>query len=242
MPAVRIDRREGLVVGAAGALGAALLEQALGCGGFARIAALVTRPLDTAHGDFVALPFDGLDRPLARPYDTAWVVFDRERRANGREAPFHRPQPETLPALARWLHDGGVRRLLVVLPHAPGLLPAALRHGLASLDEQAVAALGFEQVVFMRSAQAGPVGAPQGWPHRVARWMLSQLRWMIATRDQAVRPDSVAAFAVQLALALPQARPGARVVPPELVWQAAQRGDVGALARDWLGVAVDASR
>ena len=50
----------------------------------------------------------------------------------------------------------------------------------------------------------------------------------------------VAAYyeAVQLehsvAQCLADAPPGTRVVPPEVVWQAAQPGDVGALAQAWL--------
>lgn len=228
---------EALVLGAGGALGSALLERAIGCGRYGRVGALVTRPMDASLSGFVALPFAGLAAPppLREPA-TAWIVFDRERAANGREAAFFRPQPDQLIGLARWLFDGGVRRLLVVMPHAPGLLPQALRGGLASLDEQAVAALGFRQLLLLRSAQAAPADAAAAWPQRVARWVLSQLRWMIATAELPVRNDRVAAFAVQLALALDAAPAGARVVPPELLWQSAQIDEAAlpALARDWL--------
>ena len=226
--------RHGLVVGAAGALGSALLECALG-GGFASVRALVTLPMGAALRSFEALPFDGaFERPLEPGIDTAWIVFDRERHANGREDAFYRPQPESLLALARWLHDGGVRRLIVVLPHAPGLLPQALQRGLASLDEHGVAALGFEHLVIVRSAQNATADRGAAWPHRIARLMLAQLRWMIPQREQPVRAAKVAAFAVQIALALEHAVPGTRIVAPELLWQAAQSEDPAALALDWL--------
>ena len=53
-------------------------------------------------------------------------------------------------------------------------------------------------------------------------------------RDAPVRVLKVAQFAAALAARLPQAPPGTRVVPPELVWDAAQAADIAAFAADWL--------
>jgi len=150
---------------------------------------------------------------------------------------FARPEPQALPRLGAALHAAGARRLIVVLPHAPALLPQALKVGLASLDEQALAALGFEHLVFVRSAQrAGRAGADAVRPalQRVADALLAQLHWMVPLREQPVRADKVAAFVAALARALPEAAPGTRVAPPELVWQAAQPGDLDALVACWL--------
>jgi len=225
---------DALVVGAAGALGAAVLEHALGCGGFAHVRALVTQPLASTVRGFGALGFDGFDRAPPALGATAWIVFDRERRANGREDAYFRPDPATLAPLARWLRAGGVRRLVVVLPHAPGLLPKALEHGLASLDEQALAAIGFEHLVIVRPAQDAAARGVGSWLQRLALGVLAQLRWMVPQRDLPVRPASVAAFAVRVAMELPQATPGTRVAPPALVWQASQPGDPIGLVRGWL--------
>jgi hypothetical protein len=112
----------------------------------------------------------------------------------------------------------------------------ALQRGLASLDEAAVAALGFEQLVFMRMPQAGASGEALDVPRRLARWMLSQLRWMIPQHEQPVRADTVARVAAALALQLPQGAAGTRVVPSELLWQAAQQRDVAAAVARWLAV------
>jgi hypothetical protein len=127
-----------------------------------------------------------------------------------------------------------VRRLVVVLPHASASLPDALKRGLANLDEHAVATLGFEHLVFVRSAQppAGSTGASA--PQRVADWVLSQLQLMVPQRDKPVRATKVAQFVAQLAAQLPAAPGGTRVVPPELVWEAAQSRDVAGVAGDWL--------
>ena len=49
-----------------------------------------------------------------------------------------------------------------------------------------------------------------------------------------MRAAKVAQFVVELASQLPQAAPGTRVAPPELVLQAAQLADPSALVQAWL--------
>ena len=155
-----------LVVGGGGVLGAALLARALACGRFHRVQALVAKELASALRGFEPLPQAALGAPLRA--GTAFIVFERARRNNGRDEAFVQPQPQQLAPLATQLHAGGVRRLLVLVPHAPALLPQALQSGLASLDEAHVAALGFEHVLLLRAAQSAagtPVG---GWARRAA--------------------------------------------------------------------------
>ena len=150
-----------------------------------------------------------------------------------------RPTPQALPALATRLLASGVRRLVVVVPHRAALLPLALQQGLATLDEAAVAALGFEQLVLMRMAQAGlalnatGAGRPSA-PQRLAGWMLSQLNWMVPPSEQAVRAATVARVAAALALQLADAAPATRVLPAQLLWHAAQQRDVHATVQAWL--------
>jgi hypothetical protein len=114
------------------------------------------------------------------------------------------------------------------------MLPDALKRGLATLDEHAVAALGFDHLVFVRTAQAPAAVKAASVPQRVADWVLSQLQLMIPQRDRPVRAQKVAQFVVQLAVQLPGSVHGTRVVPPELVWEAGQSKDVATVARDWL--------
>jgi hypothetical protein len=228
--------RVALLAGAGGPLGSAVLEQALASAGFVRVQVLVTGPVATGMRGFEARRVDEL-APAARPGaapDTGIVVFDRPRDVHGREAAFLRPQPGELPALARRFRAAGVRRLVVVLPHAPALLPAALKHGLATLDEHAVAALDFEQVVFVRSAQAPVQAAAGSWLQRLAHVVLAQLQWMIPTQEQPVRAARLAVVVAQIARRLPHAPPGTRVMPPELVWQAAHDDDPGPRVEAWL--------
>lgn len=219
-----------LVVGGGGVLGSAVLAGALGCGHFARVQALVARELASTLRGFE--PVASLHGPLRA--DTALIAFERARRSNGRDDAFVQPQPDQLAELAAQLHAGGVRRLLVVVPHAPALLPEALKHGLATLDEGRVAALGFEQLLFLRAAQSGGGAAGRGWPQRMAAGWLAQMSWMVPQREQPVRTQRLAELLVELSWRVAEAAPATRVLPPELLWQAAQAESAGPLLAAWL--------
>jgi hypothetical protein len=244
-PRVAAARRPTVVVaGGGGTLGAELLEQLLGSRAFAHVRVLVTQDfsatvqgLEPLHVD--ALGTHGADADAGPLADIAVVVFDRARHANGRDAAFLRPAPEALPTLARRLREAGVTDFVVVLPHNAALLPQALKAGLANLDEQSVAALGFEHIVFMRSAQAPGDESGSAGLQRLADLVLAQLRLMTPPALQPARAKKVAQLAVALARALPGSAPGTRVMAPEQVWHAAQVPDADAFARAWLaGVAL----
>lgn len=213
-----------LVVGAGGALGSAVLAEALVPGRFAEVQALVAEELTSVVRGFVPVRAGALlqaELPAA-----AVLVFERRRHSNGRDDAFVAPEPHELLPLARALQAGGVQRLVVVVPHAPALLPQALAQGFASLDEGAVAALGFSHLVFLRAAQSAP-GAQQRGLKRFAAWWLSQLAWMVPQRQQALRAVALARCVAGLLRALPQLPAGTRVIAPETLWQWTQ-GEAGA--------------
>lgn len=229
-----------LVLGAGGTLGAALLAQALVAGRFQRVRAAICGPLTSA--------VRGLDPWTARgPQDTqsgleaelAFIVFERGRAANGRDDSFLTPAPADLLAWARTLRGLGATRLLVVLPHSPSLLPKALEQGFGSLAEAAVAALGWQHLVFVKPSRPAAEGGgqearPASGLQRFAHWWLSQLSWMVPQQEQPLRAAQLAGLVVQLARLLPQAPPGIRVVPQALLWRASRLSDPQAELRDWL--------
>ena len=231
--------RTALVAGGGGALGSAVLEALLAGRRFATVRVLATRPLSTAMHGLEPIIHDEALAATAQPLpatiaDTALIVFDRERHANGRELAFLRPAPDGLTRLAAWLHQRGVRALVVVLPHSFATLPDALKAGLANLDEHAVAAMGFEQLVFVRAAQAPADARATQWLQRLADAMLAQMQIMVASTHQPVRAVKVAQFVAELAAQLGYSAAGTRVAPPELVWQAAQMRDPAPLVQAWL--------
>lgn len=225
-----------LILGGAGPLGAAVLE--------ALIAHRGDGVVHVATVDALSVGLRGLHELRLAGDPAAWppapatravVVFDQARFSNGREEAFWVPDPGALVAVGRWLRDSGVGTLVLVMPHAPASLPDALKQGLANLDEEALAMLGFEHLVFVRSAQR-PSGAAQGSRlQRLAHWMLAQLQMMVPARERPVRPVRVAALVRGILAQLPTARPGTRVMRPELVWQSAQLDEVDHLVRRWLG-------
>jgi hypothetical protein len=164
------------------------------------------------------------------PADTAVVLFEPPRLFYDRERALWTPAPGQLLPLARWLRGCGVTTLAVVLPHAQGRLPEALKRGLAGLDEHGVAALGFERLLFIRSAQKPDGQRAPGVLPRLAHWMLSVVRFMVPTSEQPVRAAKVAEL---LGVALQVAPPGIHVAAPELVWRASQ-GGLREVALAWL--------
>lgn len=222
-----------LIAGATGTLGNEAVRCLVGSSAFGATRVLATEPITQGMRGVEAAVVPSADPGQWPPVaaDVAVVLFDPPRLFHDRERALWTPAPEQLVALARWLRAGGVRTLAIVLPHAPGRLPEALKRGLASLDEQAVAGLGFERLLILRSAQKPAPAAHGNVLRGLAHWMLSVFRYMVPSSEQPVRAVKVAQL---LALALRLAPPGIHVAAPEVVWQASQ-GDMERVARHWLG-------
>ncbi|MDM0033052.1 hypothetical protein QTI33_13030 [Variovorax sp. J22P271] len=221
-----------LIAGATGVLGHELVRRLAGRHRFDHTYVLAREPIrDGLPGvETVQVP----DLPMAQwppvAAGTALVLFEPPRLFYDRERALWTPEPAQLPALAGWLRSCGVQTLAVVLPHDQGRLPEALKRGLASLDEQAVVALGFERVLLVRSAQK-PVARRLAHPgERLAAWMLSITRFMVPPSEQPARASKVAEL-VDVALAL--APPGVHVAAPDLVWRATQ-GELRAVVQGWV--------
>jgi hypothetical protein len=221
-----------LIAGATGSLGSEVLRRLAGAGGFGHTQVLAREPITAGLRDLavhVLAPGDPTGWPPAQA-DVAVVLFDPPRLFYDRERALWTPQPQQLPQLASWLRASGVRTLALVLPHDQGRLPEALKRGLASLDEQAVAALGFERLIMLRSARKPGQERAASPPVRLARFMLSVFGYMVPGSEQPVRAAAVAEL---LALALELAPPGIHIAAPEVVWRAAQ-GDARRTAAAWL--------
>ncbi len=226
-----------LIAGAGGVLGNAVLRRLVGLHRYTRTQVLASEPMSrTLRQVGIHVVAGAMAHwPLLRA-DVAVVMFDPPRMFYGRERALWVPAPEQLAALAAWLKRCGVHTLAVVLPHAQGSLPAALQRGLASLDEHALAALGFERLLIVRSAQKPAAAKQTNALHGLAAWMLGIAHFMVPSSEQPVRASKVAEL---VDMALPLLPPGTWVAAPELVWRAAQ-GDAGqmrAVVRDWFAAA-----
>ncbi len=213
-----------IVAGATGALGAEVLRRLVGSGRFLHADVMAREPMTAGLAGVRIVP--AAKGPISgwppRPgAQVAVVMFEPPRLYYDRERALWTPAPEQLPELACWLRRCGVQTLVIVMPHAQGRLPAALQRGLATLDEQLVAAGGFERVLFVRSARKEALLRPAGFFRRTAAWMLSTLSYMVPATEQPVRPAKIAEFIDAALQLLP---PGTHVASPELLWQAAQGG------------------
>ena len=221
-----------LVAGATGATGEAVLTRLASSSRVARIDLLLWQPVTVAMRHVRGVVVHG-EHPEHWPLpsaDEGVVMFDPPRLFHGREKALCHIVPAQLPAVGHWMHACGVRRLLVVMPHEQGRLPEAIKRGLANVDEQTVASLGFECVVIIRSAQAPGRKSGLGLLPRLAAGMLGVLHYLVPAREKPVNARSVARVA-EVALAL--APPGIHIAGPELVWEAVQ-GDAEAEVGRWL--------
>jgi hypothetical protein len=221
-----------VIAGATGVLGNEVRRRLVGLQHFETTQVLAREPI-TAGLRGVTSAMVGDETPTRWPpvaVDLGVILFDPPRLFYDRERALWTPRPEQLPEVAQWMRRSGAHTLAVVLPHAPGRLPEALKRGLAGLDEQAVAALGFERLLIIRSAQKPTPAAAGGLLPAIAHWMLSIFKYMVPTSEQPVRAAKVAQF---VAVALQLAPPGIHIAAPETVWHAAQ-GNLEATVRQWL--------
>lgn len=223
-----------LLAGATGALGEAMVTRLASSSAVRLLSVLVREPMVMSLQRVKDLQVMGEDAehwPIQLA-DDGWILMDPPRLFHGREKAMLAVEPAELRPIAAWMRRCGVRRLVVVLPHQQGRLPEAIKRGLATLDEQAVAAMGFDTVLLLRSAQPGPrAGSAGGLLPRLAAGMLGVLHYLVPSNQKPVRAEGVAKVAAR---ALELAPPGIHVAAPELVWAAASAPEPEPVLSRWL--------
>ena len=210
-----------LIAGATGVLGNAVLRRLVGVHRYEHTQVLAREPvqqgmrqlsLHLVSGDIALWP-------AAIPCDVAVVMFEPPRMFYERERALWTPEPAQLTALARWLRSCGATTLVVVLPHAQGSLPQSIRHGLASMDEKALADMAFERMIILRSAEKPASAKPQHALERLAQWMLGIFSFMVPAQEQPVRPTKIAEIVDAV---LQHAPAGTTVITPDRMWELSQ--------------------
>lgn len=232
----RVGRKPRLVIaGATGVLGNEVLRRLVGTHRFDATRVLAREPVTTGlRGvELTVVPDESCSAWPAVAAETGLVMFDPPRLFHDRERALWTPQPEQLVEVSKWMRSCGVATLLVVLPHAQGRLPDALKRGLANLDEQALATLGFQRLIIVRTAKKPAPESGRGPFSALARFMLSTFKYMLPTSEQPVRAVKVAEFISAL---LELAPPGVHIAPPEVVWRASQgrSDDLRETVMQWL--------
>lgn len=210
-----------LIAGATGVLGNAVLRRLVGVHRYAHTHVLAREPVQQGLRllSFHLVTGEVEQWPTAIRCDVAVVMFEPPRMHYERERALWTPEPTQLVALATWLKRCGAQTLAVVLPHAQGTLPESLKSGLASLDEQALASLGFERLLILRSAEKP---APKRRAHlleALAHGMLGIFKFMVPAQEQPVRPTKTAEIVDAF---LQTAPPGITVIAPQDMWALSQ--------------------
>jgi hypothetical protein len=220
-----------VVAGAAGALGNEVLRRLGGSLRYGHVSVLAREPIRAgmARIDLTCMPATPPDQWPTVQADVGVVMFEAPRLFYERERALWIPQPQQLEALAAWMRRGGVHTVAVVMPHARGALPEALAGGFVSLSEQVISSMGFETVVWIRSANDVAEPRPRTWLLRARALVLSVFSYMIPPSQQVIRAAQMAQVVSQ---ALEHAPAGVHVLSHERVWQALRAGSP-AMASDW---------
>lgn len=211
-----------LIAGATGVLGNAVLRRLSGSARYAHTQVLAREPMQQGLREISLRLIEGEPAhwsSLAQRCDVAVVMFEPPRLFYERERALWTALLVQLPALAQWLHAQGASTLAVVLPHAQGTLPDALKAGLATLDEHALAILGFERLIIVRSAEKPTALASANPLESLAHWMLGIFKFMVPSQEQPVRASKLAEI---VDAALQYAPQGITVLGPQQVWALTQ--------------------
>jgi hypothetical protein len=210
-----------LIAGATGVLGNAVLRRLVGVHRYAHTRVLAREPIQQGMPSLSLHLVEGAiaQWPVEKRCDVAVVMFEPPRMYYERERALWTPTPDQLGALAKWLHACGASTLAVVLPHAQGTLPQALKSGLANLDEQALAALGFDRLLILRSAEKPAALSHKNPLDALAHWMIGIFKFMVPAQEQPVRPTKIAEIVDALLQIAPR---GIHVMGPQEMWSLAQ--------------------
>jgi len=214
-PSKLSDARRALLAGATGLIGRALLARLLESPRYARVHVLVRRtvPELPAHSKLHVQTVDFGQLSALPAVDDVFIALGSTIKAAGSEAAFRRVDFDAVVNTARAGRAAGAKRLLVV--SALGANPASrvFYNRVKGEMQQAVAALGYESVIFAQPSLLVGDRAALGQPTRAGEeWTMRLLRPVISWVPRSVRPiraDVVARALLQSAL---DARPGLTVL------------------------------
>jgi hypothetical protein len=225
-----------LIAGAGGVLGREVSRRLIGSMAFEHTVVLTHSPFHaTMRGvQGHSVVNNDLKQTPTLDAQVGIMMFEPGNSFYDRENSIWTPDPSQVPALAHWMADCGVRTLVMVLPHQPNRLPLALQHGLASLEEHAIASLAFNTLVILRVADSRPAVAPEGsYGERLAGWLLRNLKYMIPSREMPLRASQLAKVVGQIVQQARQVESGTFVAGQELLSRAVH-GNADAIIKAWL--------
>jgi hypothetical protein len=95
------------------------------------------------------------------------------------------------------------------------------------MDEQALASIGFDRLLILRSAEKPLAAKRRNILEGLAHWMLSIFKFMVPTQEQPVRPTKIAEMVDALLMSAPA---GITIVSPQEMWELSQCASENMLA------------
>jgi len=209
------DLRHALLAGATGLVGRALLPRLLASGRYARVHALLRRQAPTLPDDaklqLHLVDFDHL--PSLPPLDDVFIALGTTIKVAGSQAAFRRIDFDAVVDTARAGRAAGARRLAVVSALGADAQSRVFYNRVKGEMQQAVAALGYDSVVFAQPSLLVGDRAALGQPTRAGEeWTMRLLRPVLGLVPRSVRPVEAECVAQALLDALVHARPGVHIL------------------------------
>ena len=202
----RDGNRRVLLAGASGLVGGMCLRHLTGGAAFDEIVAVSRRPLEVTDPRLrvVVTEFDRLEKSPAVPARAALCALGTTMaRAGSREA-FRRVDHDAVLAFARWARAGGAGAFVLVSSVGASAAARNFYLRVKGETEEAIAALGFSRVVFLRPGLLVGPRAEKRPAERIAGAVMPVLAPLLAgplRRYRAVLADEVAAAMVTAATA-----------------------------------------
>jgi uncharacterized protein YbjT (DUF2867 family) len=217
--------RTALVAGATGLVGASLVQRLVGTREFARIVALVRRPLgpDFAGVDARVVDFGNLDAFPALGATDAFCALGTTRAAAGSPDAFRRVDFDHAFAFARAARRDVVRRFVLVSSIGADSASTNLYLRTKGELEDAVGSLAFESLTILRPGLLlGERREPRP-AESVARAFAPVLALFLHGRFRRYRPVPAAIVAAAMVSAALEAASGRRIVPFDDILDLARR-------------------
>ena len=202
-PSADATPRSALLFGASGLVGARLLALLLESGHYARVHALVRRPLAAVHPRLRVhvVDFDGIGGlPDFPAVDDVYCCLGTTIRAAGSRPAFRRVDHDYVVATARAAREHGARRLAVVSAlGADGRSPVFYNRTKGEM-EAAVSALGYDSVTILRPSLLAGERAERRAGERLALALSRPLAPLIPRRYRPIDAGAVARAMVHFVL------------------------------------------
>ena len=212
---MRPDLRSALLAGTTGLIGRALLTLLLESPNYASVHALLRRSVRDlpAHPKLHVDVVDFERLPALPAVDDVFIALGTTIKVAGSEAAFRRVDFDAVLATARLARAAGARRVIVVSALGADAGSAVFYNRVKGEMEQAVAALGYETVVFVRPSLLVGDRAALGQPACAGeRWALRLLRPVLGIVPAGLRPIDAGDVARAMLRAAIDAEPGLRIL------------------------------